>query len=99
MGHIIFLGRTPLTWCSKKQPVIARSLTEAEYRAVAITTTELLWFRNLLREMWVPLAQVPVIYCDNFSANHLSSNQVFQSKMKQLALAFYFIREQVHQGV
>lgn len=41
---------------------------------------------------------VPVIYCDNLGATHLSANPVFHSRMKHLALAFYFIREQVQAG-
>ena len=98
MGHIVFLGTTPLTWCSKKQKSIARSSTEAEYRAVAATTAELLGIRNLLTELGVSISHTPVIYCDNLSATHLSANPVFHSKMKHLALAFHFIREQVQVG-
>lgn len=54
-----------------------------------------MWFRNLLTELHVPLAQVPVIYCDILNATHLSANPFFHSKMKHVALAFYFIWEQV----
>ena len=98
MGHVVFLGRTPLTWCSKKQKSIARSSTEAEYRAVASTTAEVMGIRNLLQELGVQLTASPVIYCDNLSATHLSANPVFHSKMKHLAIAFHFIREQVQGG-
>ena len=98
MGHIIFLGRTPITWCSKKQKSLARSSTEAEYRAVASTTAEIMGVQNLLQELQVPLSITPVIYCDNLSATHLSANPVFHSKMKHLAIAFHFIREQVQHG-
>lgn len=34
MGHVIFFGHTPLTWCSRKQNSLAWSSTEAEYRVV-----------------------------------------------------------------
>ena len=98
MGHVIFIGRNPITWCSKKQRSIAKSSTEAEYRAVSSTTSELMWVENLLTEMGVTLTTTPVIYCDNLSATYLSANPVFHSKMKHLAIAFYFIREQVQKG-
>ena len=95
MGHVIFLGQTPLSWSSKKQKSLARSSTEAEYRSVASTTAELMCTQNLLKELGVHLFRTPVIYCDNLSATHLSANPVFHSKMKHLALDYYFIREQV----
>ena len=98
MGYVLFLGRNPITWASKKQKSLARSSTEAEYRAVATTTAELLWVRNLLHELNIPVTHTPVIYCDNLSATFLSSNPIFSSKMKHLALAFHFIREQVRHG-
>lgn len=77
---------------------MAQSSTEAEYKAVAATAAELLWLRNLLIEMGVHLPNIPVIYCDNLGATHLSANPVFHSRMKHLALAYHFIREQVQHG-
>ncbi|XP_059442242.1 uncharacterized protein LOC132174628 [Corylus avellana] len=41
---------TLISWCSKKQSVVARSNTEAEYRALTNTTSKLLW---LLHDMIV----------------------------------------------
>lgn len=60
MGHVVFFGRTPITWCSKKQKSLARSSTEAEYRAVASTTAEIMWVQNLLKELGVILHHTPV---------------------------------------
>ena len=38
---VVFLGHSPVTWSAKKQLTIARSSTEAEYRALATTVAEL----------------------------------------------------------
>ena len=38
-GFCVFLGKTLLTWVSKKQPTLSRSSAEAEYKALAITTS------------------------------------------------------------
>jgi len=40
----------------------------------------------------------PVIYCDNLGVIHLSSNPVFHSRMKHIALAYHFVRENVQNG-
>ena len=47
-GYCFFLGDSLISWCSKKQSVVTRSSTEAEYRALADTTAKLLWLRWLL---------------------------------------------------
>jgi hypothetical protein len=37
----VFLGDCLITWSAKKQVIVSRSSSEAEYRSLSITTTEL----------------------------------------------------------
>ena len=41
-GYCIYYGGNLIFWSSKKQGGVARSITEAEYRALAYVTTELI---------------------------------------------------------
>lgn len=98
-AFIIYLGRNPVSWSSKKQSGVARSSTEAEYRTVANTYTEIRWICNLLSEMGITLPRPPVIYCDNLGATFLCANPVFHSRMKHVALDYHFIRGQIQNGM
>ncbi|CAH9133803.1 unnamed protein product, partial [Cuscuta epithymum] len=53
-GYFITLGHSPISWRTKKQSVVSRSSAEAEYRAMAVTVSEILWLRWLLRDLTVP---------------------------------------------
>ena len=44
----IFLGGNLITWSSRKQQVVERSSTEAEYKALSSAVAELVWIQNLL---------------------------------------------------
>lgn len=46
-GFCAFLGCNLIVWGSRKQTVVARSVGEAEYRAIAQGVTELLWLKSL----------------------------------------------------
>jgi len=97
-AYIVYLGRNPISWNSKKQKTITRSSTEAEYRSVAATAAEIKWLCSLLTDLGINLQQAPTIYCDNIGATQLCSNPVFHSRMKHVTIDFQFIRDQVQTG-
>lgn len=93
-GSCIYLGPNLVSWWSKKQNLVARSSTEAEYRSLANTAAEVLWIQSLLTELKVPF-QTPVLYCDNLSTVSLSHNPVLHAKTKHMELDIFFLREKV----
>lgn len=94
-AYIVYLGKHAISWSAKKQNGVARSSTEAEYRAVANTASELNWTGHLLHELGIQQHASPTIYCDNIGTTYLCANPVFHSRMKHLALDYHFIRNQV----
>lgn len=93
-GSLIYLGPNLVSWCSKKQTLVARSSSEAEYRSLANTVSEVLWIQSLLIELHVQF-QTPVLYCDNLSTVSLSHNPVLHAKTKHMELDIFFLREKV----
>jgi hypothetical protein len=94
-GFGVFLGPCLVSWCAKKQPVVARSSTEAEYRALATVTTEVYWLRMLLKDLRISLSIPPTIWCDNIGALALASNPVYHARTKYVEVDYHFIREKV----
>lgn len=93
-GSAIYLGPNLISWWSRKQSVTARSSTEAEYRSLAQTSTELTWIQALLHELQVPVPP-PMLLCDNQSAVAIAHNPVFHSKTKHMEIDVFFVREKV----
>ncbi|XP_038981589.1 uncharacterized mitochondrial protein AtMg00810-like, partial [Phoenix dactylifera] len=99
IGFCIFVGSNPVSWHAKKQPTVARSSTEAEYRALAVTISEILWLRRLLRKLHMLSPTTPTkLYYDNVSAMALASNPVFHARTKHIEVDYHFVREKVHSG-
>ena len=94
-GFSVFLGDCLISWSAKKQAVVSRSSTEAEYRSLAITTAELYWLRMLFQEIQIPLKVAPVLWCDNVNALALASNPVFHARTKHIEVDYHFVRKKV----
>ncbi|XP_020992193.1 uncharacterized mitochondrial protein AtMg00810-like [Arachis duranensis] len=75
-GFCVFLGRNLVSWQSKKQGVVARSSTEAEYRSLADLVAELIWIKGLIGELKWPVQELPMAYCDNQSVVLLAANPI-----------------------
>jgi hypothetical protein len=68
-----FLGRSLVSWASKKQNLVALSTAEAKFIAARHCCAQLLWMRQTLRNYGYKLSKVPLL-CDNESAIKIAHN-------------------------
>ncbi|XP_028798944.1 uncharacterized protein LOC114754339 [Neltuma alba] len=92
-GFCIYFGTNLVAWSSKKQATMARSSTEAEYRSMASTVTEVLWIKSLLQELRVALSGPARVLCDNLSTVMMTANPILHARTKHIELDLHFVRE------
>ena len=82
-GTCQFLGRSLVSWSSKKQNSVSLSMAEAEYVAAGACCAQLLWMKRTLSDYGCEFSEIPLL-CDNESAIKLANNLVQHSRMKHI---------------
>ena len=85
-GYLVFFGQTPISWKSGKQCTVARSSTEAEYKALANGMAEVIWLQYLLTDLQIPTTFAPIILCDNLGATFCPQTLYFMLAQNILKL-------------
>ena len=97
-GFTMFIGDSLVSWRSKKQPTVSRSSAEAEYRALALASCEMVWMKRLLDDLQVNTRVVPILFSDSTAAIYIASNTVFHERTKHIELDCHTVRERLDSG-
>lgn len=87
------MGPNFIAWNLRKQQIIAYSLSELAFHAIANVAVELRWLHKLLIELGIHLFCPLHVWCDNLGAVFLSSNVAFRVPTRHVKVDYHFIRE------
>ena len=93
-GVCHLLGRSLVSWSTKKQNFVALSTAEAEYIAVGACCAQILYMKQSLLDYGVELDRIPLL-CDNKTAVKIANNPVQHSRTKHIDIHHHFLRDHV----
>ncbi|WVZ98807.1 hypothetical protein U9M48_044188 [Paspalum notatum var. saurae] len=96
-GGCHLLGRSLVSWSSKKQNCVALSTAEAEYIAAGACCAQILYMKQSLLDFGVVCGSVPLL-CDNESAAKIAKNPVQHSRTKHIDIRHHFLRDHEAKG-
>ncbi|GJX84602.1 zinc finger, CCHC-type containing protein [Tanacetum coccineum] len=97
-GIVFYLGNSPISWSSQKQPTVALSSCESEFMAATAAACQALWLQRLLNALTNWKEEKVTIRVDNKSAIALMKNPVFHGRSKHIDIRYHFIRECVEKN-
>ena len=97
-GHAYILDGGAVSWMSKKQELVTLSTAEAEYVAATHAVKEGVWLCHFIEEVFQPLVNPTVLYCDNQAAIALTKDGSFHARTKHIDIRYHFIHFIVDSG-
>jgi len=85
------LGITTIHWKSKFQGRVSLSTTKVEYVAISEVAKEMIWLKNLLKELEKEQDESP-FFSGSQNAICLVKNPIIHSRCKHIELKYHFIR-------
>ena len=98
-GYVFQLGESTVAWCSQKQTTVAMSSTEAEYVAASHTAKELLWIRQLLRDMEIFIQGTTEVFEDNQGCIKLIESDRSGARTKHIDVCHHQLRGLKEDGI
>jgi hypothetical protein len=72
-----------------------RSTAEAEYMAMTLRVTEMLWLKRLLEDLKVNHGEKMKLWYDSKSAINIANNPVQHDRTKHMEIDKFFIKEKL----
>jgi hypothetical protein len=94
-GYCFFLCGGVISYRSKLQSSVAKSIAEAEYMALGASTAEALYLHQLLGELHVRVPKPIMIGEDNDACLSIATTTQTSFKTRHIRIEFHFIRDAI----
>jgi len=95
-GTVTYLAGGPISWRAQLHKGQDLSSAEAEYKALGNGAKDVMYCRNVLKELdFYPVLQETKMLCDNNAAIAIASGPGINSRTKHIALRYHFVRQLV----
>ena len=95
-SFVFMLQGAPISWSSKKQPIVALSNCEVGYVVGSSVACQANWLQNVLEDLMIKLKHLIKLLIDNKSAINLAKNLIAHGKSKHIETRFHYLRDQVN---
>ena len=93
-GYVIFCNSGPIAWASSKQKSTSSSSAESEFKAMHKVSQEVMFLRQLLRELGYGDPREPTdILEDNIACEQYVRNPVLHGRMKHIDIAYHVVKD------
>ena len=97
-GHIIYVGSSPIKWQSKQQDLVTLSTTEAEFVNMSTAGRDMLWVRQLVRDIQIPARKIPMIGTDSRNAMLAAEGDRQNMSTRHTDVRYKWIKERIQKG-
>ena len=96
-GWIYTYNGAPISWSSKKQNIVTRSMMEAELVAGSFASVEGIWLLKLGKDFNLMFKPIP-LFADNKSFILFSKNDINNNRTKHIDTHYHYTKEQMNAG-
>ncbi|XP_055588868.1 uncharacterized protein LOC129741184 [Uranotaenia lowii] len=97
-GYVFKIFGKTVSWASREQQTVALSFCEAEYAALSVAASKVLWLQGILEDLQqVPSGKPFRIFADNHGCIAMATNTE-NKRVKHIDVKHHFLREHVAHG-
>lgn len=98
-AFVMYYAGCPVSWSSRKEDLVAKSSTSAEYVAFDVIVRETIWLLKILQQMGVEQRLPIILLTDSDNAHTIMTTDNYAKGTKWLEARYHFVRYAVRQGI